>query len=273
MPHHPGQQRRELRIGRDQGEQAKTARHVRQQVVEPPNGVSRRRQRSETIDEKGQRLFELPLRSIATKCRVAALSPLHDQFREFSRRRSLSGPQPGQQLLSAWDGRPLRPLRKLIIGRCGALNVRTQRRFDLRIASLAGQCRKGSAVFLTGRDLVRLRIFAHLQAMFRVSQQFITPRQVRRERLRDMSSPCKCGQGGAGIGDAEVGISTAENQLLHLGEKLDFPDAAASALQIKAGTERLAVGIMIADAKRHVLNVLHRRVVERAAPNERADLA
>ena len=62
------------------------------------------------------------------------------------------------------------------------------------------------------------------------------------------------------------------DQLLDLGEEFGLADAAAAALQVEAGPERLALRIMVADAERDVADFLDRPEIERAAPDERLDL-
>ena len=59
------------------------------------------------------------------------------------------------------------------------------------------------------------------------------------------------------------------NQLLDLGEEFRLADPAATALQIKAGSERLALRIMVADPERDVADFLDRAEIERPAPDER----
>src|SRR5690606_36964362 len=65
----------------------------------------------------------------------------------------------------------------------------------------------------------------------------------------------------------------AVDQLVRLGEELDFADPAAAALDVepRAGLTRAAVGL--ADSRREPANFLDRHEVEAAAPDERANRA
>ena len=61
------------------------------------------------------------------------------------------------------------------------------------------------------------------------------------------------------------------DELVDLGEELDLADAAAAALEIEAGAELLALGIMVADPAGDRLDLADRAEIERAAPDERMD--
>ena len=67
-------------------------------------------------------------------------------------------------------------------------------------------------------------------------------------------------------------VTAAVDQLLDLDEELRLADAAAAALEVEAGAERLALRIMIADAQADVADFLDGAEIERAAPDEGADL-
>ena len=64
-------------------------------------------------------------------------------------------------------------------------------------------------------------------------------------------------------------LAAAVDQLLHLGEELRLTDAAAAALEVIAGAERLALRIMVADADADVADFVDGAEVERAPPDER----
>src|SRR5207244_3552294 len=66
-------------------------------------------------------------------------------------------------------------------------------------------------------------------------------------------------------------VAAAMDELVNLREELDLANAAAPALQVEAGAERLALGVMIADAARNTADLADRAKIERAAPDERAD--
>ena len=65
------------------------------------------------------------------------------------------------------------------------------------------------------------------------------------------------------------GITAAVNHLLDLNEKLDFPDTAATPLEIEARSDNRALSEMIADACRNLPNFLDHSKIERAPPHER----
>src|SRR6187549_980578 len=58
------------------------------------------------------------------------------------------------------------------------------------------------------------------------------------------------------------------DQLVDLGEELDLANAAAPALQIEAGTERLAPRMMVADPAGNAPDLADRAEIERSAPDE-----
>src|SRR5438093_13779944 len=72
-----------------------------------------------------------------------------------------------------------------------------------------------------------------------------------------------------GCGCAQPGFAAAMDQLMDLREEFYFADAAAPPLQIIAGPEALALGIMIADPAADRLDLTHRAEIERASPHER----
>ena len=58
---------------------------------------------------------------------------------------------------------------------------------------------------------------------------------------------------------------------MDLREELDLADAAAPALEVVAGAERLALRMMVADAAGDAADLADRAEIERAPPDERAD--
>ena len=79
------------------------------------------------------------------------------------------------------------------------------------------------------------------------AQHNIRIAQCRRLARVDPASIGKCGQCRASIADAERRIPAAMDQLMDLGEKLDFANATAASLQVIARPERLPLRMMIAD--------------------------
>ena len=80
------------------------------------------------------------------------------------------------------------------------------------------------------------------------------------------------GERGHGRGDLQREVAAAMDELLDLSEEFNLANAAAAALEVIAGAECLALFVMIADAQRDLANLVDRTEVERAAPDERADL-
>ena len=66
-------------------------------------------------------------------------------------------------------------------------------------------------------------------------------------------------------------IAAAMDQLVDLREELDLANAAAPALEVEAGAERLPLRMMVANAPRDAANLADRAEIERAAPDERPD--
>ena len=121
------------------------------------------------------------------------------------------------------------------------------------------------------RDGVGLRVGDHLDAVFERAKEAVGVGEDRGIVGRDL----------AGVGErrqrierrtcAQAGVAPAPDQLVDLREELDLADAAAPALEVEAGSDRLAAVEMVADAQRYRLNVADRGVVEAPPPHERPD--
>jgi hypothetical protein len=61
------------------------------------------------------------------------------------------------------------------------------------------------------------------------------------------------------------------DQLVRLGKEFHLANAAAPALQVIAGADRLPAGVVIADAGGQAADLGDRAEIEAAAPDERAD--
>src|SRR3546814_1830635 len=61
------------------------------------------------------------------------------------------------------------------------------------------------------------------------------------------------------------------NELMHLSEEFDLPNAAPATLQVIARTECLPLRIMVPDAARDVGDLVDGAEIQRPPPNERPD--
>ena len=73
----------------------------------------------------------------------------------------------------------------------------------------------------------------------------------------------------ARIGHTQRRIAATVDQLVDLGEELDFTDAAAPAFEVEPRAERLPLRVMIANSPRNAANLADRTEIERAPPHER----
>ena len=76
-----------------------------------------------------------------------------------------------------------------------------------------------------------------------------------------------------GRGRAQARITPAQDQLLGLGEEFDLADAAAAQLDVVARHRDLAMAGMGVDLALDGMNVLDRREIQIAPPDERRDRA
>src|SRR3546814_20380432 len=87
--------------------------------------------------------------------------------------------------------------------------------------------------------------------------------------VRSIGGSAKCGHRGR---RTKFGCAATIDHLQYLGVEFDLPYAAAAALQIPAWAEFLALGMMVADALRNLLNVADRTEIERSPPEIRPRL-
>ena len=120
---------------------------------------------------------------------------------------------------------------------------------------------------------VRLLVLDHLQAMFERAQEAIGVASVRRRPFRVTSPRARRAHRArpASPRGRSAGIAAAEDQLLRLGEEFDLADAAAAQLDVVPGDRDRAVAFMRMDLPLDRMDVLDRRVVEIAPPDERLD--
>src|SRR3546814_5148510 len=72
-------------------------------------------------------------------------------------------------------------------------------------------------------------------------------------------------------GNAQRRVASAIDELMDLREKLDLANAAAPALQVEAGAERLPLREMVANPVAHRADFLELPEIEAAAPDEGLD--
>ena len=124
------------------------------------------------------------------------------------------------------------------------------------------------------RQHMRLAVVDHLHAMLDPPVGAVAVGQLVRDRLRDPALRRQRGQRRHGRPVAQVGIATACDQLAGLGKELDVADAPLAQLHVVAHrADRPVQPLVAADAPPHVVGVLHGREVERAPPDERAQVA
>ena len=113
-----------------------------------------------------------------------------------------------------------------------------------------------------------LRVVDHLQPMLDAAQKAVIFGQLRR-RLPSMrpaaASRCNASQVGP---TRSSRIAAAPDQLLRLGEELDFADAAAADLDVVALDGDLRAAAMRVDLALDRVDVLDRREIEVLAPDE-----
>jgi hypothetical protein len=118
---------------------------------------------------------------------------------------------------------------------------------------------------------VRLPVVHHLQPVLDRAEQPVGVLQRSPLAPHDPTGFGKRGKGGKRCRRAQHRLAATMDELVHLRVELDLADAAAAALQVKAGAECLAFGIMVADSARHRLKLADGAEIERTAPHERVD--
>jgi hypothetical protein len=116
-----------------------------------------------------------------------------------------------------------------------------------------------------------LAVVDHLDAMLDRAQQPIGARERIGGFRIDPPSRSKGRQRLQRGAPPQFELAAAMDELMRLCEELDLADAAAAALQVVAGTERLPFVKMVADLGRQRVDFRDRAEIERAAPDERVD--
>src|SRR6185437_7884516 len=122
------------------------------------------------------------------------------------------------------------------------------------------------------RDAVRLRVVDHLQAMLELAEKMIGLGQGRTIVAADLAGGGERRERIERAGLTQLGLSSAPDQLLRLGEKLDFADAAAAQFDVVALDRDGRAAAMRVDLPLDRVNVLDRGEIEIFAPQERPQL-
>ncbi len=107
-----------------------------------------------------------------------------------------------------------------------------QRIHERRHVGHAHHLRHAQAIGVGGRHDMGLRIVEILQTVFQVAQEGIGVEQVVDDLRRQQPFLCQRAQHRAGRALAQAGIASAPDQLEHLCQEFDFPDAATAELDI-----------------------------------------
>ena len=252
----------------EQPEEIDRARQSREHPVEPHDRALRIGRATERRDQTGQHRLERRARRRAAQRGVAAATPLLDSLR---RKLGLDKARFGQLRIE-----PI-PLERQRIALFGVERViAARRRGHRRAKQIEQRAGIGNTVQLrdaierlSGRELMRLAVLDHLDAVFDRAKQRIRVAQRHRLVRIDPARRSKRRQRTARIGDAQRGIAAAVDQLVDLREKFDLADATAPALEIVARAERLPLRIMIANPPRDTANLADGAEIERAAPHKR----
>ena len=97
-------------------------------------------------------------------------------------------------------------------------------------------------------QFMRLPILDHLQPMLDRAEEDIGVDEARGDIRLDHPGLRQCGERAACVARPQRRIAPAVDQLMHLRKEFDFPNAAASPLEVETGAERLSLRIMIANA-------------------------
>src|SRR5690606_34093586 len=118
---------------------------------------------------------------------------------------------------------------------------------------------------------VGLAVLDHLQPVLDRPQRAIGGGERRRLPCPDPPRLGECGDRRERRRSAQRRIAAAVDELVDLDEELDLADAAAAALEVEAGAERLALRVMIADQPADRLDFTDRAEIEAASPDEGMD--
>ena len=271
MAQHLGQQRGQRRARLQQAEDVDRARQAFQQPVEPVERQRRHRRLRQRIDQSGQYRLQRRLRRQAAQRGVARLTPRRDPAHRLLRLREPGVRQPLRQPVGVvrQGARPVR--RQPVEDRRHPLDMRRQQVEQRRTVRQPVQPRHPVQRLAGGGQRMGLPVVDHLHAMLDRAQQRIGIGQRRRLSGVDPPRRGQCRQRIAGRRRPQRRFAPAVDKLMDLREELHLADAAASALQIETGAERLPLRMMVADAARDIQNLDHRAEIQAAAPDERAD--
>ena len=254
-----------------QAEQVDRARQPPQHAIEPDQRLIRVARARQAAQHLRQRRLQRGAGSRAAERGIAAAAPIGDAPRRLVGGVEAKLVQPRlQQLRVRRHRRPVGRAQR-VVHRRHALHLRAQQieqggavRQPVQPCDIVERLRRG-------RQAVRLAIVDHLQPVLDRAEQRVALRQRGGLFGVDPARPGEHGECVQGRRRAQAAVAAAMDQLVHLGEELRLADAAAPALQVIAGAERLALGIMVANAPGDLPDLRHRAIVQRAPPHERAD--
>ena len=252
-----GQKVDQLRVRPEQREQLHPRRQAAQEAVEPHQRLGRMRRAAHA----GQDLRLDPgkdlLRAARFQRRIG--TPAFDHRRRFGRhrrhRRIVGTARFGVEEVAREFLDPGEPAFQ--IGGPRPRVVRSVQRRDLRKR------------VLHLRQRVGLAVVHHLDAVLDAPVGAVVIRQLVRDRLRDPSLCRQRGERRDGGAAPQVRVAAAGDQLAGLREELDVADPALPQLHVVPHrADRPMQPLVAADPPPHVVGVLDRREVERAAPDE-----
>src|SRR4051812_31165559 len=118
---------------------------------------------------------------------------------------------------------------------------------------------------------MRLCVVDHLHAVFDGPQKPIGSGERARDILGKAAGGKQRADGVECCRRAQRQIAAAVDHLLNLHEELDFPNAAAPALEVVARSDMRTLSEVVADARRNLAHVFDDAEVERAAPDKWMD--
>src|SRR3546814_16754223 len=116
---------------------------------------------------------------------------------------------------------------------------------------------------------MRLLILDHLQPVLDAAKRRVMIRQARRDIGFDPPRRRERGERVDRRGNAQRRVASAIDELMDLREKLDLANAAAPALQVEAGAERLPLREMVANPVAHRADFLALPEIAAAPPDDR----
>ena len=179
----------------------------------------------------------------------------------------------GEHQVAAWPGQARRLLEQPSIVAFHAVQALEQVVLERLRIGIAQEGRDRRHAGLVSRQGVGLAVVDHLQAMLDGAQKTIGFDQFFGVGRRDVAGGGERAQGLAGAAQPERGIAAAEDELLGLGEELDFADAAAPQLDVVAQHLDRAAAAMGIDLALDRMDVVDGREIEMLAPDVGRELA